>query len=171
LTGIGVPEFRPIGVVRSPHRGAEGTPIQGVYDQSEGVVEILPEFGEGLKDLEGFSRIWILYAFHRGSSARLRVVPFRDIEERGIFATRSPCRPNAIGMTSVELVKVDGARVHFRGVDVIDGTPVLDIKPYVHQWDSFEKGREGWLDSSVVERTVADDRFSRAAVPLAKDDK
>ena len=150
----------PIGVIHSPFRAAPGTPIQPAYaGEAEGAVEVFPEFEAGLRDLAGFERIWLLYGFDRAGPARLRVVPFRDLVERGIFATRAPCRPTPIGLSCVRLVAIAGRRLTVAGVDVLDGTPLLDIKPYVPEFDAYPRSRAGWLDASPERQTRADARF------------
>jgi tRNA-Thr(GGU) m(6)t(6)A37 methyltransferase TsaA len=154
-------EFIPIGVICTPFPRAQGTPIQSaVAGEAEGRVEVYPEFAEGLKDLDGFDRIWLLYWFDRAVAARLLVTPYLDEAERGVFATRAPCRPNPIGMSSVRLERVDGNVLLVRGVDMLDGTPLLDIKPYAPRFDHFEAGRCGWLDTAGTGRGRADERFS-----------
>ncbi len=150
----------PIGVIHSPFRAAPGTPIQPASaGEAEGTVEVFPEFEEGLRDLAGFERLWLLYDFDRAGPAQLRVVPFRDTVERGIFATRAPCRPTPIGLSCVRLVAIDGRRLTVAGVDVLDGTPLLDIKPYVPEFDAYPHSRAGWLEASPEQRTHADARF------------
>jgi tRNA-Thr(GGU) m(6)t(6)A37 methyltransferase TsaA len=130
----------PIGVIRTPFREAAGTPIQPRQAKGvKGTVEVLERFQEGLKDLEGFERIWLLYWFHRAAPARLRVVPYLDRQQRGLFATRAPCRPNPIGMSCVRLLQVKGSLLTVAGVDILDGTPLLDIKPYVPEFDGFRR--------------------------------
>lgn len=152
--------FRTIGVIRTPFVESEGTPIQPVYArEAEGTVELLPEYAEGTLDLDGFDRLWLLYCFDRAPAARLRVVPFRDDRAHGVFATRSPCRPNPLGLSCVRLLAVEGCRLRVAGVDMLDGTPLLDLKPYVPQFDSFPGARAGWLDAGRVDRTRADRRF------------
>ncbi len=146
--------YRPIGVIRSKHLKPENTPIQPVYAGGcEGRAEVFPEFEDGLRDLEGFSHIYILYHFHRSESVKLRVKPFLQDEDRGVFATRATCRPNAIGISIVELVRREGNILFLDGVDVLDGTPLLDIKPYTAKFDRIETTRNGWQDS-VDEETA-----------------
>ncbi|MEI6633714.1 MAG: tRNA (N6-threonylcarbamoyladenosine(37)-N6)-methyltransferase TrmO [Chlamydiota bacterium] len=153
--------LRPIGVIRSPFTEAAGTPIQTVFAaDARGCVEMYPEYKEGLRDLAGFERIWLIYLLDRVTEARLRVIPFRDIVERGIFATRAPCRPNRIGLSCVRVLSIRGNRIRIGDVDILNGTPLLDIKPYVPMVDSFPKSRYGWLENAPVNRTIADDRFA-----------
>lgn len=129
-------EFEAIGVLRTPHDTMEGMPIQpaGAPDV-EGTLEVDPRFRAGLTDLDGFSHVIVLYHLHEMRGHRLRVTPFLDITERGIFATRSPRRPNPIGLSVVELLGVDDGVLRLRGVDMLDGSPVIDIKPYVPDFD------------------------------------
>jgi tRNA-Thr(GGU) m(6)t(6)A37 methyltransferase TsaA len=154
---------KPIGVIRSPFREAAGTPIQAaVAGDAEGTVELLDEFASGLKDLEGFERIWLLYWFDRAAwDGKLIVTPYRDTTPRGVFSTRAPSRPNPIGLSSVKLLNIERNLVKVHGIDVLDGTPLLDIKPYAPRFDCFEAARAGWLDSTPSEVTVADGRFER----------
>jgi tRNA-Thr(GGU) m(6)t(6)A37 methyltransferase TsaA len=155
--------YKPIGIIHSPFIEPEGMPIQsaGAAD-SQGKVEVFPEFSEGLKDLDGFSHIILLYHFHRSTAACLTVTPFLDKRPRGLFATRAPCRPNAIGFSVVRLAAVDQNILHVENLDVLDATPLLDVKPYVPQFDCWNAGRTGWLESAG-ERAgdrKADDRFA-----------
>ena len=153
---------RPIGVIRTPFKEPEGTPIQpAMADGARGAVTVFEEFQDGLKDLEGFERIWLIYWFHRAPEVRLLVTPFLDDHERGIFATRAPARPNPIGMSSVRLLRVEGNVLTVADVDVIDGTPLLDIKPYAPAFDCHKVKRSGWLDKTRKSRRVADNRFGR----------
>jgi tRNA (adenine37-N6)-methyltransferase len=153
-----------IGTVHSPFREAAGTPIQSAMAQGvEGSVEVLPEFVPGLRDLGGFERIWLLYWFDRATPARLAVKPFLDQRERGVFATRSPCRPNPIGLSCVRLLGIDGGRLRIMDVDVLDGTPLVDIKPYAPQFDCFEASRVGWLQNKGGQTVLADNRFEGEA--------
>ncbi len=148
MTGI---IFHPIGVIHSPFKEPQGTPIQpGAAWDVAGTVEILPELAPGLKDLEGFSRIILLYYFHLAQTFSLRVRPFLDEEERGVFATRAPARPCPIGLSVVRLDRIEGNRLLVRDVDVVDGTPLLDIKPYVPQFDSFPDEKVGWLTEKIA---------------------
>ena len=146
--------FRPIGILRSPHTRAEATPIQPVYAADcIGHAEIFPEFADGLADIESFSHVYLLYWLHRAESARLRVKPFLQDLERGIFATRAPCRPNPIGLSLVRLLRREGNILHLSGVDVLDGTPLLDLKPYSPRYDTVENPRGGWMEE-VDEETA-----------------
>jgi len=139
--------YRPIGVIRSEHTVAEQTPVQPVYARGcEGRAEIFPEFAEGLSDLEGFSHLYLIYHFHRAGPAKLRVKPFLQDVERGVFATRAPLRPNPIGLSVVELLGREGNLLRLRGVDILDGTPLLDIKPYTAKFDLHDASRNGWQD-------------------------
>lgn len=136
----------PIGVVHSPFSEPAGTPIQpraakGVF----GTITLAAEYAAGLADLDGFSHIIVLSYFHRAAPFKLAVTPFLDDAPRGLFATRAPSRPNPIGLSVVELVRVEGTTLHIRNVDMLDGTPVLDIKPYVPAFDGPENVRVGWL--------------------------
>jgi tRNA-Thr(GGU) m(6)t(6)A37 methyltransferase TsaA len=152
--------LRPIGVIHSPFVEPAGTPLQPNLAQDvEGTVEVFPEFAAALQDLEGFERIWLLYWFDRSAPFRPRVTPFLDSEAHGLFATRAPCRPNPIGLSAVRLLRCEGRRLHIAGVDILDQTPLLDIKPYVPAFDHFEVRRAGWLDGKPPRRVVADDRF------------
>jgi tRNA-Thr(GGU) m(6)t(6)A37 methyltransferase TsaA len=155
-------EYEPIGVIHSPFQTTQGMPIQpsgatGV----KGAVELFPRFGQGLRDLDGFSHIILIYHFHRSVGYSLLVVPFLDSVERGVFATRAPRRPNAIGLSVVRLVRVEGDTLHVEDIDILDGTPLLDIKPYVPEFDRNLGDRVGWLEQARARarETRADDRF------------
>lgn len=155
-------KVEPIGVIHSPFSQASGTPIQPRYAEGvEGTVEIFESFAAGLRDLEGFERVWLLYWFHKAAQPRLSVRPYMDNEERGLFATRAPCRPNPIGMSAVRLLRIDGRNLYVADLDILDGTPLLDVKPYVPNFDHFKVSRVGWLEGKTVERKTADERFSR----------
>jgi tRNA-Thr(GGU) m(6)t(6)A37 methyltransferase TsaA len=154
----------PIGVIRTPFKDIEGMPIQprGAVEIS-GRVEEKPEYCEGLKDLEGFSHIILIYQFHRSRGFSLMVRPFLDDEDRGVFSTRAPRRPNPIGLSIVKLDKVEGCTLHVSGMDVVDGTPLLDIKPYVPKFDAPSADKVGWLEGRMkkLKDTRSDDRFRR----------
>ncbi len=151
-----------IGVVHSPHREAAGTPVQSALATGvTGTVEVLPEYAAGLKDLDGFERIWLVYWCDRARPAELVVTPYRDTVARGVFATRAPSRPNPIGLSCVRLLEVRGNVLSVEGLDVLDGTPLLDIKPYVPEFDAFEAKRIGWLAQAQNNAVVADSRFER----------
>jgi tRNA-Thr(GGU) m(6)t(6)A37 methyltransferase TsaA len=146
--------FRPIGILRSPHTRAEVTPIQPVYAADcLGRAEILTEFAEGLADIEGFSHLYLLYWLHLAEPLQLRVRPFLQDVEHGVFATRAPCRPNPLGLSLVRLLRREGNVLHLSGVDVIDGTPLLDIKPYAPRYDTVDNPRSGWTEE-VDEQTA-----------------
>ena len=154
--------YKPIGLIRSPFKEAEGAPIQpsgaaGV----RGRIEMEPEYREGLKDLDGFSHIMIFYHFHRVRGFRLQVKPFLDDEIHGVFATRAPRRPNPMGFSVVRLVHMEGDVLYIEDVDVLDGTPLLDIKPYVPDFDAREALKTGWLSGKArnADRVRADKRF------------
>jgi tRNA-Thr(GGU) m(6)t(6)A37 methyltransferase TsaA len=151
---------RPIGVIRTGFKQAAGTPIQpSRAEGATGAVEVFPEYAEGLKDLDGFERIWLIYWLDRAPQPRLSVTPFLDDCERKIFATRAPARPNPIGMSPVRLLRVVGHMLEIADVDILDGTPLVDIKPYVPEFDCHAVARSGWFDRASGRRSVADGRF------------
>ena len=151
----------PIGVIRTPFAQPAGTPIQPRYAQdARGSVLIRPEYQAGLADLEGFERIWLIYWLDRAPEPRLSVKPFMDTHEHGIFATRSPCRPNPIGLSCVHLLEVKGCELLIGEVDIVDQTPLLDIKPYVPEFDVYDVQRCGWFDQRGASLTRADARFT-----------
>jgi tRNA-Thr(GGU) m(6)t(6)A37 methyltransferase TsaA len=154
--------YSPIGTIHTPFKNVEGMPIQPSGAKGiRGHIDILPEFVEGLKDLDGFSHIVLLYHFHEGKESKLTVVPFMDTVPRGVFATRAPKRPNPIGLSVVKLIGIEENIVHIENVDILDGTPLLDIKPYVREFDHEEKIRVGWLEKARgrSRSKKADDRF------------
>ena len=152
-------EFRPIGIIHTPYHDKVGTPIQGAFEPDvQGTVEVYEQFAEGLKDLEDFSHIYLFYVFHKSDEYKLHCKPYRDDEPRGVFACRAPKRPNQLGMSVVRLLKRAGNVLTIAEVDMLDGSPLLDIKPYVPQFDQREGVRIGWLQDSF-DRQVADDRF------------
>lgn len=138
-----------IGIARTPLLHRHDAPFQpGVQPGAvEGRIEIHPPFVQGLEDLDGMERIWLLYVFHRNSGFRLRVRPPRGNERRGLFATRSPDRPSSIGLTNVKLLRIEGAVLHVAGLDLLDETPIVDIKPYLHFVDAHPHAKAGWLDA------------------------
>jgi tRNA (adenine37-N6)-methyltransferase len=144
--------FIPIGIIHSPFTEIEGMPIQprGALGIS-GTVEIFDEYAQGIADIEGFSHLFLIYAFHRCSSYQLTVIPFLDTTPRGVFATRAPRRPNAIGLSIVRLIEVKGTALCIEDVDILDGTPILDIKPYVPEFDAYPDALSGWLDQSALD--------------------
>ncbi len=140
-----LPALQPIGLIHSPYHDPQSTPIQSSRSSADGWVEVYPEYEEGLEGIEGFSHIILLYVWHRApAEVRLKVKPFLADFETGLFATRYPCRPNPIGISVVRLLDRQGTRLHIQGVDVLDGTPLLDIKPYVPDFDVFAPERIGW---------------------------
>ena len=138
--------MRPVGVIHSPFTDRSQTPTQSWRSQAVGQVEVYPEFVEGLKDIEEFSHPYLLFAFHRSTGYSLRVIPHRDTQLRGLFATRSPRRPNLIGLSLVRLLSRDNNVLHIEGVDVLDGTPLLDIKPFIPDFDLVTDFRRGWSE-------------------------
>lgn len=155
-------ELKPIGVIHSPFKVLDGMPIQPAGAAGvKGSVEVFGEYRAGLKDLDGFSHIILLYHLHRSKGFSLHVVPFMDSEPRGLFATRAPKRPNPIGLSVVQLDKIEDGVLHIQNVDILDGTPLLDIKPYVPEFDAQGKVRTGWLETARknVSNRKSDDRF------------
>ena len=137
--------MRPIGQVRSPYKSTSDVPKGlGAKHEAEGILEIFPEFERGLTDIEGFSHLYVIWVFDRSERVELLGTPPCDNTPHGVFATRSPYRPNPIGLTVVELIRHEGSRLHVRGIDMLDGTPILDIKPYLSNVPS-ERLKRGWL--------------------------
>jgi tRNA-Thr(GGU) m(6)t(6)A37 methyltransferase TsaA len=144
--------LKSIGSVRSPYRSTADVPKGlGAQHEADGVIEVLPAFEEGLKDIEGFSHLYVIWVFHRSKASELTAYPPADDRPHGVFATRSPARPNPIGLTVVRLLRRDGCNLHVRGVDMIDGTPVLDIKPYLSNVPD-DQLRRGWLEEAERRR-------------------
>ena len=142
--------FKPIGIVHSPHAAPAGTPVQPAAARDiTATVTVFPQFVGGLKDLDGFSHIYLLCHFHKAGPFRLTVTPFLDSTPRGLFATRAPARPNPIGLSIVRLDRIEDNVLHTRDVDILDGTPVLDIKPYVPEFDRRGQVRCGWLENKL----------------------
>ena len=155
-------QLKVIGTIHSPYQDIRGMPIQPVAAQGvKGHIEILPEYREGLKDLGGFSHIILLYYFHQADTPRLSVTPFLDSRSRGVFATRAPTRPNPIGLSVVRLLGVNGERLEIENVDVLNGTPLLDIKPFVPEFDYNDDVKIGWLEAvkGKMAGKSSDERF------------
>jgi tRNA-Thr(GGU) m(6)t(6)A37 methyltransferase TsaA len=153
-------DISPIGVIHSSLTQADGAPIQPVFSKdNDGIVEVYEPYRQGLKDLEGFERIWLLYWFHKARTPKLIVKPFLDNAQRGLFATRAPVRPNPIGLSSVRLLSIENGSIHVSELDILDGTPLLDIKPYVSKFDCYNVKRNGWIDNVPDRKGIADKRF------------
>jgi len=150
--------YKPIGIIHSPFKKPQGTPIQPKAAKGvKGTVEIFPEYEEGLRDIEGFSHVILIYHFHLAKPAKLLVKPFMDENLHGIFATRAPNRPNPIGISVVKLIKRIGCKIQIENVDILDGTPLLDIKPYVPDFDIYDTHRIGWLEENIEKLPEAKD--------------
>lgn len=158
--------MRPIALIRTPYREPENMPIQPKGAKEVlATIEFQPEYVEGLKDLEGFSHCYLIYHFHKVRGPKLTVTPFVDKSQtpRGVFATRAPVHPNTIGLSVVKLIGVEGNIVTIQGADVLDGTPLLDIKPYIENFDKIEgEVRSGWMQASEEEISGhrSDERFT-----------
>ncbi len=149
--------MKPIGIVRSPYKQAKDMPIQGKFKSDiKAYIELKEQYVPGLKDLEGFSHFIIVYYFHKSQKETLQSKPFLEDEVHGIFAIRSPHRPNHIGISIVKLESIEKNKIHFSQVDMLDGTPVLDIKPYVKHFDSRDNVRCGWLDKHFQDENIPD---------------
>ena len=156
--------YRSIGVIRSPFTSIESMPVQPIgAGSARGAVEIDPPYQEGLKDLEGFSHLILIYHFHKARACSLTVTPFLDTQARGLFATRAPSRPNSIGLSVVELLAVEGNRLSVAKLDILDGTPLLDIKPYVTEFDSQPAAVCGWFEKTrgAASSKLSDGRFKK----------
>ncbi len=152
----------PICIIKTPFDALKGMPIQpSGADKSQGTIIIDKEYEEGLSDLEGFSHIILLYHFHKSKGYNLMVKPFMDDQQRGLFSTRAPRRPNPIGLSIVQLIKIENSKISIQGIDVLNGTPLIDIKPYVPGFDAREVTKLGWLDKNYKksESLKSDDRF------------
>jgi tRNA-Thr(GGU) m(6)t(6)A37 methyltransferase TsaA len=156
--------YHAIGTVHSPYKETQGTPIQASAALDvEGTIELLPQYSEGLEDIEGFSHIILLYHFHLSKQCCLKVKPYLDDKLHGVFATRAPSRPNPIGVSVVQLTKIEGNILHIKDVDIVDGTPLLDIKPYVIEFDVRDAVTKGWLKGKVsnLQKVKDDVRFTK----------
>ncbi len=157
-------KYKPIGIIHSPFREPKGTPIQPPGAKGIcGTVEVFPEYADGLKDVDGFPHLILLYHFHLSQGASLEAKPYMDNEARGVFAMRGPSRPNPIGISVVRLLEVEGNILHIQDIDIVDGTPLLDIKPYVPEFDKREVEKIGWLEKKVGKLSAAKDdgRFTK----------
>jgi tRNA-Thr(GGU) m(6)t(6)A37 methyltransferase TsaA len=169
VTSIGVVvvsaiTYTPIGVIHSPFLEPKNVPIQASASQNiMGKIEIYSQYAAGLKDLEGFSHLFLLYHFNRITASNLLVKPFLDDKPHGVFATRAPARPNTIGLSIVRLKKIEGTTLHIQDVDILDGTPLIDIKPYVPQFDYRENVQIGWFTNKIcnLPSTQDDGRFCK----------
>ena len=155
-------KITPIGVIHTPFQNIEDMPIQpkgaiGI----KGQIQVDEIYQQGLEDLDGFSHIYLIYSFHKVIRTELTVVPFMDTQPRGVYATRSPLRPNHIGISIVRLEKIKDNVLHVQDIDVLSGTPLLDIKPYVEKFDSVEHSTSGWMQASTrdVAKKRSDNRF------------
>ncbi|MFC1895667.1 tRNA (N6-threonylcarbamoyladenosine(37)-N6)-methyltransferase TrmO [Thermodesulfobacteriota bacterium] len=156
--------FSPVGVIRSPFHDVKGMPIQpAAAHDVPGQVIVDHAYSEGLKDIEGFSHIIVIYCFHSSRGFALTVTPFLDAAPHGVFATRAPRRPNPIGISVLKLLRREPNTLHVTGVDVVDGTPLLDIKPYVPCFDAPQADAIGWLEgkAALLENTKSDSRFEQ----------
>jgi len=140
-------KIKPIGIIHTPYKESKGMPIQGKFEKGvTGTIRLFPEYRVGLKDIQGFSHLILIYYFNRSKEERLIGKPFLEDKEHGIFAIRSPHRPNHLGLSIVKLKKVKGNIITFLEVDILNGTPLLDIKPYVAHFDARKYVRNGWID-------------------------
>ncbi|MEA3487423.1 MAG: tRNA (N6-threonylcarbamoyladenosine(37)-N6)-methyltransferase TrmO [Thermodesulfobacteriota bacterium] len=139
--------IRPVGIINTPHKDPSRTPIQPVFARGiKGTVTVNPEYSDGLLDLDKFSHIYLLYYFHKCKDVRLILKPYLEDKDRGLFATRAPCRPNPLGISIVRLLSVMDNILQVEDVDILDNTPLIDIKPYVKRFDSRDNVRSGWQD-------------------------
>ena len=154
--------YKPIGIIYSPFKEPKGTPIQPHAARDiEGTIEVFPEYEKGLKDLNQFSHIILIYHFHLSKTYSLEVVPFMDDRPHGLFATRAPARPNPIGISIVRLTKIEGNKLYVKDIDIVNGTPLLDIKPFVPEFDSAGVVKRGWLKKNLkkLKDSKDDERF------------
>lgn len=150
--------MRPIGVIHSPYKNSKNIPIQGIFEhQQKAWLELKKKYAAGLKDLNGFSHAIILYYFHKSQREDIQARPFLEQNKHGIFAIRSPHRPNHIGLSIVKIEKIETNKMYFTQVDVLDQTPVLDIKPYVKYFDSRKDVTCGWLDKHFEDGNIPDE--------------
>jgi tRNA-Thr(GGU) m(6)t(6)A37 methyltransferase TsaA len=152
-------KLKPIGIIHTKFKNKINTPIQPKFSKTKAIVEVFPEYKQGLKDLDGFSHIILIYYFHKSNGYNLLVRPYLDENKRGLFSTRGPNRPNNIGISTVTLEKIKDNILYVKGVDIIDKSPLLDIKPYIKEFKNSEKIKSGWIKGKVTKDHKADDRF------------
>lgn len=155
--------YTPIGMIHTPFKTSKGTPIQPTSSvDTKGEIEIFPEYVKGIEDLQGFSHIFVIYHFHLSGKPHLKVTPFMDEQPRGVFSTRAPTRPNAIGLSIVRLMNIQENILYIKDVDIIDGTPLLDIKPYVPEFDVRVVSNIGWIKKNIhkLPKVRDDGRFT-----------
>jgi tRNA-Thr(GGU) m(6)t(6)A37 methyltransferase TsaA len=158
--------YKPIGIIRSPFKTPKDIPIQSVAAEGvTGYIQIDKEYTEGLKDIDGFSHLILIYHFHLARNYSLLIKPFLDEELRGVFSTRAPSRPNPIGVSVVRIEKIEKSVLHILDVDIVDGTPLLDIKPFVPEFDERKVERIGWLTKNIhkLPSRRDDGRFAKNA--------
>jgi tRNA (adenine37-N6)-methyltransferase len=152
----GTVDFQPLGIIHSPHKVLSKIPIQPVYCEGfAGTVILDPSFSDGLKDLDQFSHIYLFYHFHKSEKTVLQLKPYLSDEEHGIFATRAPHRPNKLGMSLVRLLRIEDNILYVSDLDIADGTPLLDIKPYIQRFDTRENSSSGWQDDVSTDTASA----------------
>ena len=151
-------QYRPIGIIHTPFKTPAGTPIQPPASKGvEADVEVFEKYAEGLTDLEGFSHIYLIYHCHLSRKASLKIKPFLDDEFHGLFATRAPSRPNAIGLSIVDLICIEKNMLRVKNIDILDGSPLLDIKPYVPRFDIRQARKIGWMEKKIKDMDDAQD--------------
>jgi tRNA-Thr(GGU) m(6)t(6)A37 methyltransferase TsaA len=153
---------RVVGTIQTPFNEASGTPIQAEYGKGiEGRILVNDLFVPALEDIEGFERLWLIYWMDRVGPFQAKVIPYRDSREHGLLATRSPCRPNPLGISVVRLIRREGSVLYIKDIDILNGTQILDIKPYIPEFDAYPVSRAGWFDVPGIDRRQADDRFHK----------
>ena len=157
------PEYnvKVIGILKTEYETSENTPIQPGFSQSIGKAIIQPKYIPGLNSLNTFSHIYLIYWFHKAKEPTLLVTPYLDKEQHGLFATRAPARPNPIGISIVQVMRIENDTIVFKGADMLNNTPLLDIKPYTSRFDYRDDVRDGWLSGKDTEKALADNRFEK----------
>ena len=148
-----------IGTIKTEYETSNNTPIQPTFSESIGRAVVLPEYIPGLESLNAFSHIYLIYWFHKARKPSLLVRPYLDKEQHGLFATRAPARPNPIGISIVQIMRIKNDTIVFKGADMLNNTPLLDLKPYTSRFDYRENVRDGWLSGKDTEKILADNRF------------